>query len=419
MSCPPERFEPHPLRLKRGSVTAPLAGSGVEPLLAPLPETVRTALEALPEALQKVMPLSGAHRRSLPDAVRELSAMLTTERGSLDLPYWSAPRLASAYLRYFLPWNLLRLGHLLPALNLPIPPAGALIADLGSGPLTFPLALWLALPSWRSVPLEVLAVDSSGQALELGKKLFQTLAPESPWRIRLLRAPLHKALGIVRGKPFLITAANVLNELANHKDRHGEIMPMAERMGALAARLGEMVDPQGAVLCVEPGNRLGGTVLEHVRAGALESGLVPRSPCPHQGECPLLERKGPGSGWCHVIMESGDAPHWLRQVAQAAGLGKSSLSISHLVFRSQGSVDAPQGEAAGREALQARVLSDAFAVPGLGLARYVCTREGLALLRNSGTIPQGSLLTLRPCRPPQRDAKSGIPVLERVSPAAK
>ena len=55
------------------------------------------------------MPLSRNHHADLPEAIRDLSAMLTYERGGLGRSYWSAPRYVSAYLRYFLPWNLVRL----------------------------------------------------------------------------------------------------------------------------------------------------------------------------------------------------------------------------------------------------------------------------------------------------------------------
>ena len=81
-----------------------------EPLFPPLDADARTALERLPEALHKVWPLNAAHRRSLPEDVAALSRLLTTERRDLRHPYWSSPAFVSAYLYYFLPWNLLRLA---------------------------------------------------------------------------------------------------------------------------------------------------------------------------------------------------------------------------------------------------------------------------------------------------------------------
>lgn len=396
---------PRPLRL----ATPPVSGKGPgTPLFRPLTPEMAAFLTGLPTLLNQIMPLSGAHRRTLPDAVHELSGLLTSERGGLDMPYWSAPRLTSAYIRYFLPWNLVRLGCFLPGLSLPQPTEGALIVDLGSGPLTLPLALWLSFPAWRDVPLDILATDSSGQPLDIGRKLFQLVAPESPWRIRTLRAPLHKALRDLRGEPLLITAGNVLNELADKRDRRDE-STQAERMAELASRFASLLHPDGALLCIEPGNRLGGTVLEQLRAGAMEEGLTPVSPCPHPNDCPLLDRRGPGSGWCHAALDSGQAPDWLLALSKDAGLGKTGLSLSHMLLRPKG---APPEHAPAKEGTEtARILSDAFAVPGLGLARYACTGKGLALIAASAAIAQGTLIAVRPSRPPQTDPKSGARVM--------
>ncbi len=401
---PAPRHEPRPLRL----VTAGAAhGSLGKPLFQPLAADFSEFLGALPELLGQVLPLNAAHRRDLPDAVFELSTLLTSERSGLALPYWSSPRLTSAYLRYFLPWNLIRLGRVLPGLPLPTPPAGSLLVDLGSGPLTLPLALWWSRPDWRETPLEVLAVDTSVQPLDLGRKLFSLAAPGSPWKIRTLRAPLYKALRDVCGTPFLLTAGNVLNELVERKDRRGTA-PQAERLADMAAQWLSRLAGDGAILCVEPGTRLGGTVLEQLRAGALEAGLRPVSPCPHDKDCPLLDRRGPGSGWCHAVTDNEAAPVWLRQLARDANLTKTSLSLAHLLLRP---ASAAATAANASEPETARVLSDAFAVPELGLARYACSGQGLVLLAASAAAPQGALVRIRPSRPPRTDPKSGARVM--------
>lgn len=62
------------------------------PLFSPLDAFCRNALAQLPKALDAVMPLSRNHRADLPEAIRDLSAMLTYERGGLGRSYWSAPR---------------------------------------------------------------------------------------------------------------------------------------------------------------------------------------------------------------------------------------------------------------------------------------------------------------------------------------
>ena len=368
-----------------------------------MPEAARAVLNTLPAVLDAVMPLSGRRRRDLPEAVRALSALLTFDREGLHRPYWSSPRLASAYLRYFLPWNLIRLIRLLPGLKLPPPEPGALLTDLGSGPLTFPLALWLAFPDWRNVPLHITAVDSSGQALDLGREIFRRLAPDAPWRIHTLRAPLHKGLRVLRGRPRLITLGNVLNELAGRpgKSRDGDGASLAGMLAELAESLAKRLEEGGAVCAVEPGTRLGGMSLARLRACALAAGLHPGSPCTHAAPCPLLER--PGRGWCHTILDTSQTPAWLRELARTAGLAKTSLSLSHLVLHS--------GQALARKADLARVLSEAFVVPGLGLGSYACTGQGLALIVGEDAVPRDSVIRVRQVHPPRTDAKSGARIV--------
>ncbi len=364
-------------------------------LLPPVPEETRRLLERLPEALRRVRPLSAAHRRSLPDDVAALSQLLTTERAGLQRPYWSSPAAVSAYLYYFLPWNLLRLVRLLAALPLPDPRAAApeggqaLLLDLGSGPLTLPLALWLARPQWRSAPIQVLAVDTAAQPLDLGRDLLTALGElhgAPVWPVRVARAPLERAaraagplLAGGKVRPWLVSAANVLNELrfgghggygAYPEDEEAEERLQGcrdERLEALLASLGplfwertadgptaELEPPARAggrnaggrktvgatvaaglaagpdLLVVEPGTRLGGGTVMRLRRLALEGGLRATAPCPHSAACPLLEERG--RGWCHFTFDSGGAPAWLEQLSAQSGLAKSGLSLAPLLL---------------------------------------------------------------------------------------
>ena len=65
-------------------------------------------------ALAELIPMKPSQRKELPHACRELSEYLTTEREMLSRPYWTNPRLLSAYFHYFLMWNLIRLCKLFP-----------------------------------------------------------------------------------------------------------------------------------------------------------------------------------------------------------------------------------------------------------------------------------------------------------------
>ncbi|MBD5647423.1 MAG: hypothetical protein HDQ89_07315 [Desulfovibrio sp.] len=416
-------------------------------LFPPLDAAAQAALARLPEALARVRPLSAAHRRTLPEDIAELSRALTAERAELRRPYWSRPAFVSAYLHYFLPWNLVRLARLFRGLSLP-PPAGegpALLLDAGSGPLTVPLALWLARPEWRALPLQVLALDSASQPLELGRALFAALGDElgdTVWSVRLAKGPLEslasraQPLRAAGGRPWLITAANVLNEVRPPRggrgggtrededdgEDDGGSGPVEEKLDRLLAAWAPLFAPTAdggeagaeegnlpSLLFVEPGTRLGGTTLMRLRALALEGGLHAVAPCTSDNPCPL--RRG---AWCHFTFSPAGAPRWLAELSAAAGLAKRSLSLSPLLLRAgEADDEAPAADKAPPN--QARVLSSPFEVPGVnGLARYACAAGGLALLEDAGALATGSLVDLGEAgkaRPhggkPRRDARSG------------
>ena len=375
-------------------------------LFSPLAADARRALEDLPAALDAVLPLKMGHRRDLPVAVQDLSARLTSERGGNERPYWSVPRLASAYLRYFLPWNLLRLIRLLGGLELPEPPAETrpLLLDVGSGPLTLPLALWLARPQWRELPLDVACLDSSPKALEWGRSLFMRLTGESgPWRIVSVRAGINAPVWELRGRPWLISAANVLNEMK------GERVPFGTRPAAFAERAARLLHPRGALLCVEPGTRLGGKLVQRLREESLALGLAPLRPCPHAQPCPLQGTRT----WCHFSLTAREAPDWLAHLTREARLPKKELHLAFALLQRQ-ALWRPAASGGGQgEILEARVLSAPFKLPGMrGLARYACSARGLLLLTGAADAPSGALIEVSWPARPRRDVHSGAWILD-------
>lgn len=362
--------------------------------------------KALWKAVDEVMPLSAAQRRDLPYACRDLSALLTTERAERG-PYWSSPRLLSAYLRYFLPWNLVRLAALLPVLPLGDAPERPRVLDAGSGPLTLPLALWLFRPELRALPVELIASDTAPHPMDVGRRVFEqvrsALDPASRWTVRCVRA---SALSAVRksGAPWLVTLGNVLNEMEDRPgrrpaDSHGEgaLFPLAEALGAT-------LEEGGLVLAVEPGTRQGGRMISALRAAVLEtSDAAPLLPCPHAGPCPLAGRGM--SAWCHMRLPTEAAPEALARLSRAAGLDKESVSLSFALLGGR----VPR-DPAFPGALAARLISDPFALPGYpGRARYACTEKGLGLLPDAARLPSGALCRVETAG--GRDAKSGALLL--------
>jgi hypothetical protein len=302
------------------------------------------ALDQALAALAKAYPVPAAHRADLPLAVRDLSRILTAERGELSRSYWSAPRFLAAYLHYFLPWNLYRLAWLLPGLDIPLE-AGAHILDLGSGPLTLPLALWCARPELRSLPLTFLCSDVAQRPMELGRAALSSLmGSASPWRVKLVPAPMEKILRAPPEKAFAcILAGNALNELCSRSGLTDSAI--LSRLEKLLAHASSLLSRDGRLFFLEPGTRLGGKLISLARKTALQQGFLPLAPCTHSGPCPMqgaenavteMEKKRPAppfSGWCHFIHPATLAPRTLTELGLKARLEKDRLALSCLLLR--------------------------------------------------------------------------------------
>ena len=383
-------------------------------LFHPLSPEQRGDLQTAMQAIEAATRLSAAHAKELPYAVRDLSRLLTRERSRMDQPYWISPRLLAAYCRYFLPWNLLRMAHMLPALRLSMAP-GDLILDLGSGPLTLPLALWLAYPQWRTLPLTVVCVDVAPNPMQVGRTIFYELAgKDSPWRIETRRGPLDGALRGLRGKAALVTAGNVLNEMSASRD-----MTLEERMAELVDLIASRLAPGGVFLTVEPGNRLGGKLISLVRQGGIEAGLSVEAPCTHQGPCPMLEppHGKRATGWCHFSYSLGkaeeNAPESLLDLTYKAKLEKQDFSLSCLLLRDAD----PEAQQKESKRFFARILSDPIRLPGeTAPARYACSDLGLLLVLNALRVPSGAALELKRPETTRRDPKTGALMVNPQSP---
>jgi hypothetical protein len=372
----------------------------VETLFAPLAGDTPPLLEGLPALIDRVFPLPQRFRSGLPRDIAELSRLLTSGRGDRDGGYLGRPALLSAYLRYFLPWNVYRLCRLLPAL--PLAPAGAL-TDLGSGPLTLPLALWLSRPEFRGLSLEIRCLDRNGAALEAGKALFSALAgKDCPWVIKTIRAPLGAPVHGPRAA--LVTAVNVYNEIPDGGAPGGFADRQARLLSALAAE-------GGAILVVEPGIPRSGEFIAALRGALGEQGRFPLAPCPHGGPCPFpggVIAGGRGKAkWCHFAFAAGDAPRDLQALSVAAGLPKEQAVLSFLLAgpRSGRPPALPGGP------IPVRIISGPFPLPRTGeYGRYGCSAQGPVLVTGSrGQIdlrPPGTLLRLNSPPREQRDPKS-------------
>jgi len=395
-------------------------------LFAPLSRETRRLLDGVPALIDKTFPLPGRFRSKLSSDVAELSRLLTSGRGQRGLSYLGRPNLLSAYLRFFLPWNLYRLCRLLPGLDIRLR-ANDIVTDLGCGPFTFAAALWICRPDLRRIPLEFQCIDRSGPALEAGRKFFASLVSEtltgkaltsetpasetSPWKIRSSKAEL----GTGKTKPAtLVCAANVFNEMYGDISRcNAETL---KRNAEKSARLLEnytLDKAESTVLVVEPGFPRCGEFIGLLRNALMERGHRPLSPCPHDNDCPLLEPTQllGKKRWCHFAFETDDAPRALQRLSASARLPKERAVLSFVFTET---TKAPQGDNASAQQ-QARIISDAFPLPRQRLGRYGCSRQGLVLLAGEENLIEktsSGALVNAVLKKGERDAKSGALIAE-------
>ena len=380
-------------------------------LFEPLPPEIRRLLDGIPALIDKVFPLPGRFRSVLPANVAELSRLLTSGRGERNLAYMGRPPLLSAYLRYFVPWNLYRLCRLLPGLDLHFA-AHDRITDLGCGPLTLACALWICRPDLRSLSFEFQCIDRSGPALDAGRKLFAALAGEKcPWKIHTVKGDINAVKrhpDTERQHTALVCAVNVFNEMYGDISRGGT--DNVRRSAEKAARLmGSLASDSSAILVVEPGFPRCGEFISLLREAFLERGCYPLSPCPHDKTCPLPGGKDAAGKkrWCHFAFETEDAPAALHRLSSAAGLPKERAVLSFLFTKA--------AEPAHTAGTAVRIISDAFPLPPDRFGRYCCSPQGLVLLtgtrRTIENAASGALVNAV-IKGNERDPKSGALLAE-------
>jgi len=394
-----------------------------------------SALEKLPACIDEANPVPECKRASLRYNIRDLWRSLTMERALRNIDYLNNPAFFSAYLRYFLPWNLVRLIALLTELPLELK-NGSIIVDMGSGPLTFPLALYCAKPELRKVPLTIICADRAPRIMEAGKLILELLAAKHggelpPWNIELRHLRFGEP---IREKADLFCAVNVLNEFFWH---HEGIL--ADDAAEILSKIEHYCTASGRMLIVEPGEPRSGGLLSAIRASAILSGEEVEAPCPHANACPMpgifksgqeyltgrasplahketkkeeqkkrsikddrmlepVQMPSPRTKypWCHFSVPAEFAPRWLRKLSFESGLAKEKLSFSFLYIRkTEGNASRSRVEKV-RESL-CRIVSDPILLPGDRQGKYACSAVGYTLVTaaNGMELPaSGSLVPI-------------------------
>ena len=344
------RKEKTPQQTASAAVPSPVRHTGKRngayrfgtPVFSPLTAEAKNILDHFPDILAQVLPLDSQKKQQLPQHIQTLFHELTDERSSRKTHYLNNPVKLSAYTHYYVWWNLVRLVKLLNNIELPLK-NGDYAADFGSGPLTFICALWIAKPELRTKELTWYCVDISHKALSFGEELFLALCAytgktgkrtgtaETPWRIKKVcgafGTPLNEKLA-------LVTEANMFNEVFWNSP-----LSLDEQADKTRELLMRYLQPQGAVLLIEPGIPLAGEFLSLVRAELLQEGFTAVQPCPHGQLCcfPNRDTRERAAGvpiavhkWCHFTFETDDSPQNLLKLSEAAHLGKARASLSFI-----------------------------------------------------------------------------------------
>ncbi len=362
-------------------------------------------LAQLPDILKRIQPMKEKHRKALASGVRGLSSLLTVERDNLPPDYMTRPEYMSAYLHYFLPWNIYRQGRLLQGLDFSLK-EGSTVFDFGAGPLTFLQSMWLTRPHMRSNNYQYIGFDRSEPGLKVGRKLYEEFAGDKAgkWKVNI-----ERQLGAARkyGQADFIVAANFINEL---NPPRAAAIGEATAEDLLIQRWDALLKPDAAILVIEPGTRASAKQLVRLRQAALATGWRVDSPCSHAQECAMPGSRG--GPWCHFNFIPRDIPEWLFQFSRKVKLPKDRASLSFLLLKRGDNcpvrtVKAPTPS--GGDGL-VRVISETFDLPENNLGRYGCGAKGLVLLKSPQTSipgPQpGDLLTVKWPDNERRDTKS-------------
>lgn len=407
------------------------------PVFGTLPGETRALLEAFPDIVQSVFPMDSKKIQGLPNDIRELSHELTDERSERRVGYMNEPPVLGAYIRYYQWWNLVRLTRIFSALPLELNDGDAAV-DLGSGPLTLPIALWMARPDLRAKKILWYCVDISQGALAAGEELFLALAAKTgnePWEIVRIKGECGVSL---RRKVSLVASANMFNELFWDNP-----LPLEAQAKHHAETLASYADRNASILVIEPGVPRAGRFVSLLRDSLIRTGFEAVAPCPHQTTCPF-----PGlryGKWCHFVFDTVDAPAKLHKLSEDAGLSKDRAALSFVYStrtenaRVEPATDAEPESAVLPDAAEApvsaeapslvmsrlssmfpdlsvRITSDPIKLPDFYTGRYGCSEMGMVLLTGTYAaadylkgLDSGSFVTVpRPAhKKAETDQKTG------------
>ena len=370
-------------------------------IFEPLSKETNQLIKDFDEIIQSVSPLNSKQLSTLPYKIRDLSHELTDTRGKRRLGYMNSKESIAAYVRYFSWWNLYRLCSVfesLPADAFDYLHDGDAVLDIGSGPLTAVIALWLSRPELRKKKLNIIVTDLSHNALLLGEELYMAVAARTcsdggePWHITRVKG----TFGVeIRQKASFVICANMVNELVQDSERTPD-----EDAKNIQRKLFSYAAEKAAFFVAEPGVPRGSRFISLFRDGFIRKGFNICSPCTHCNACAFPGTRN--AKWCHFVRGTDEAPAALAKRSEAAGLPKDRAAVSFVFAENTGGAlkaAAVSGASAAdlQKNLAVRVVSDEIALPFGMNGRYGCSRWGAVLLtgRQLKDIKSGSLVSIK------------------------
>ncbi len=415
---------------------------------AAIPAESKKIIENFDDIVADVRNLSGKQRVSLYGAIKNLSHQLTDDRNSRRLGYMNEAGYISAYISYFMWWNLVRQVSLFA--NLPKSAFTSLVnseqpvaIDVGSGTLTVVIALWLARPELRSKKITWYCMDLSQTALSAGEDLFLSIAAKTiretggegtsdtenpatspsattePWKIVRVKGAFGTS---IKEKADFITCANVFNEIIQNNEMPTDFLAKKYANELLSYLKNE----DSAVLLVEPGDPHSARFISLMRDALIRQKYSPVAPCPHAGTCPMAGRTsgkttnayGKNAKWCNFAFDTESAPSRLLKLSEKAGLPKERASLSFVISKksAEESKTSTASKSKTAEKTFIRIASDFIRLPDLHKSGYyACSEFGMLLaIDEHGIQPKnGELLQIKtPEDLSERDKKSGALIVK-------
>lgn len=396
-----------------------------------IPDDSKTILENFDQTIQGVRPLNSKQLQQLPDNIKNLSHQLTDQRSTRRLGYMNDNIQLSSYVRYYTWWNLIRLTRLfsnLPQNTFPSDKTENIIClDLGSGPLTVVISIWLARPELRKKKLIWYCLDVSANSMALGEDIYLSIVAKTggePWKIIRVKGSFGTN---IRQKADLVTCANMFNELDQASD-----MPPEFQSKKYYDQLIKYAAPHAKFILVEPGVPKAARTLSLLRERFLRDKFTVVVPCPHTNECPMNGFKaytGSQHKWCNFAFSTEDAPTRLQKLSTQAKLPKERATLSFICITGDSNTTANNStqkitsvDNSDKTSVLCRVTSDSFRLPGNKTGVYACSEFGLTLLKSKpqgnatkSQLTSGDLFnaTLKQKNPHQKSKNQSLPIDEK------